>query len=66
MERASLLRLLLKDVRGAGFGILTTVEGLGGVIGPLVGALLWQISTPSAPFYLSGGLLLMALSAGTQ
>jgi MFS family permease len=61
-----LLRLLPKDVRGAGLGILMTVEGLGGVIGPLVGGLLWQVSTPSAPFYLSGGLLLIASSAATQ
>jgi hypothetical protein len=61
-----LLRLLPKDVRGAGLGILMTVEGLDGVIGPLVGALLWQVSTPSAPFYLSGGLLVIASSAATQ
>ena len=57
-----LLCLLPKDVRGAGLGILMTVEGLGGVIG----ALLWQVSNPSAPFYLSGGLLLIASSAATQ
>ena len=61
-----LLRLLPKDVRGAGLGILMTAEGLGGVIGPLVGGLLWQVMTPSAPFYLSGGLLLLASSAATQ
>ena len=61
-----LLRLLPKDVRGAGLGILMTAEGLGGVIGPLIGGLLWQVMTPSAPFYLSGGLLLLASSAATQ
>ena len=61
-----LLRLLPKDVRGAGLGILMTAEGLGGVIGPLIGGLLWQVMTPSAPFFLSGGLLLLASSAATH
>ena len=61
-----LLRLLPEDVRGAGLGILMTVEGMGGVIGPLVGGLLWQIANPSAPFFLSGGLLLFASGAATR
>ena len=42
------------------------VEGMGGVIGPLVGGLLWQWSHPAAPFYVSGGLLLLASGAATQ
>ncbi len=61
-----LLRLLPEDVRGAGLGILMTVEGMGGVIGPLVGGLLWQWSQPSAPFFLSGGLLLLASAAASR
>ena len=61
-----LLRLLPEDVRGAGLGILMTVEGMGGVIGPLVGGLLWQIANPTAPFFLSGGLLLLASGAATR
>jgi DHA1 family multidrug resistance protein-like MFS transporter len=61
-----LLRLLPEDVRGAGLGLLMTVEGMGGVIGPLVGGLLWQWSTPASPFYLSGGLLLLASVAASQ
>ena len=61
-----LLHLLPEDVRGAGLGILMTVEGMGGVIGPLVGGLLWQWSHPAAPFYLSGGLLLLASSAASK
>lgn len=58
-----LLNLLPADVRGAGLGIAMTVEGLGGVIGPIVGGLLWQWSNPSSPFYLSGALLLIAAGA---
>ncbi len=61
-----LLHLLPEDVRGAGLGILMTVEGMGGVVGPLVGGLLWQWARPSAPFYLSGGLLLLASGAASQ
>jgi MFS transporter, DHA1 family, multidrug resistance protein len=61
-----LLRLLPEDVRGAGLGILMTVEGMGGVIGPLVGGLLWQLGNPSAPFYVSGFLLLLAAVAATR
>jgi MFS family permease len=61
-----LLHLLPEDVRGAGLGILMTVEGMGGVIGPLVGGLLWQWSHPSAPFFLSGILLLIAASAASK
>ncbi|TMI92410.1 MAG: MFS transporter [Bacillati bacterium ANGP1] len=61
-----LLRLLPEDVRGAGLGILMTVEGMGGVIGPLVGGLLWQIADPAAPFFLSGGLLLLASGAAAR
>ncbi len=61
-----LLRLLPADIRGSGLGILMTVEGMGGVIGPLVGGLLWQWSHPSAPFYLSGSLLLLASGASVR
>ncbi|HYM92121.1 MAG TPA: MFS transporter [bacterium] len=61
-----LLRLLPVDIRGSGLGVLMTVEGMGGVIGPLVGGLLWQWSHPSAPFYLSGGLLLLASGASVR
>lgn len=61
-----LLRLLPADVRGAGLGILMTVEGMGGVIGPLVGGLLWQLADPSVPFYVSGILLLLASIAATR
>ncbi len=61
-----LLRLLPADVRGAGLGVAMTIEGMGGIIGPLVGGLLWQWSNPSSPFYLSGGLLLLAAGASTQ
>jgi MFS transporter, DHA1 family, multidrug resistance protein len=61
-----LLRLLPEDVRGAGLGILMTVEGMGGVIGPLAGGLLWQLADPSVPFYVSGILLLLASVAATR
>ncbi len=61
-----LLRLLPSDVRGAGLGVAMTIEGMGGVIGPLVGGLLWQWSNPSSPFYFSGGLLLVAAGASTR
>lgn len=61
-----LLRLLPSDVRGAGLGVAMTIEGMGGVIGPLVGGFLWQWSNPSSPFYLSGGLLLVAAGASTR
>ncbi len=59
-----MLRLLPDEVRGAGLGVAMTIEGMGGVIGPLVGGALWQWTNPSSPFYLSGGLLLIA--AGTS
>jgi MFS family permease len=61
-----LLHLLPDDVRGAGLGVAMTIEGMGGVIGPLVGGFLWQWSNPSSPFYLSGGLLLLAAGASAR
>ena len=61
-----LLRLLPSDVRGAGLGVAMTIEGFGGVIGPLVGGFLWQWWRPESPFYLSGGLLLVAAGASTR
>ncbi len=61
-----LVRLLPQDVRGAGLGFAMTIEGMGGVIGPLIGGLLWQWANPSSPFYLSGGLLLLAAGASTR
>ncbi len=61
-----LLHLLPEDVRGAGLGVAMTIEGMGGVIGPLVGGLLWQWSNPSSPFYFSGGLLLLAAGASAR
>ena len=42
-----LLRLLPADIRGSGLGIMMTVEGMGGVIGPLVGGLLLVASGAS-------------------
>lgn len=60
------LRMLPEDVRGAGLGVAMTIEGMGGVIGPVVGGLLWQLGKPESPFYLSGGLLLLAAGASTQ
>ncbi len=61
-----LLHLLPDDVRGAGLGVAMTIEGMGGVIGPLVGGFLWQWSNPSSPFYVSGGLLLLAAGASAR
>jgi len=61
-----LVRLLPDDVRGAGLGIAMTIEGMGGVIGPLVGGYLWQWTNPSSPFYFSGGLLLLAAGASAR
>jgi len=61
-----LLHLLPEDIRGAGLGVAMTIEGMGGVIGPLVGGLLWQWSNPATPFYFSGGLLLFAAGAAAR
>lgn len=61
-----LVRLLPSEVRGAGLGFAMTIEGMGGVVGPLIGGFLWQWTTPSWPFYVSGGLLLVAAAASTR
>jgi MFS transporter, DHA1 family, multidrug resistance protein len=61
-----LVRLLPPDVRGAGLGFAMTIEGMGGVVGPLIGGFLWQWTTPSWPFYVSGSLLLVAAGASTR
>jgi MFS transporter, DHA1 family, multidrug resistance protein len=61
-----LVRLLPQEVRGAGLGFAMTIEGMGGVVGPLIGGLLWQWTTPSWPFYVSGSLLLVAAGASTR
>lgn len=61
-----LLHLLPDDVRGAGLGAAMTIEGMGGVIGPLIGGFLWEWSNPSSPFYVSGGLLLLAAGASAR
>jgi MFS family permease len=61
-----LVRLLPPEVRGAGLGFAMTIEGMGGVVGPLIGGLLWQWTTPSWPFYVSGSLLLIAAAASTR
>ncbi|HEV2282159.1 MAG TPA: MFS transporter [bacterium] len=61
-----LVRLLPQDVRGAGLGFAMTIEGMGGVVGPLIGGFLWQWTNQSSPFYLSGVLLLLAAGASTR
>ena len=61
-----LVRLLPQDVRGAGLGFAMTIEGMGGVVGPLIGGLLWQWANPASPFFLSGGLLLLAAAASMR
>ena len=47
-------------------GYIAATFAFATVIGPLIGGLLWEWTSPSSPFFLSGGLLLIAAAASTR
>ncbi len=46
-----------REKRGAMWGMFMTIEGLGTALGPIVGGRLWDLVSPQAPFFLSGGVV---------
>lgn len=46
------------DKKGTLWGVFQTVDGLGSAAGPYLGGLLWDAAGPSAPFWLSAGVIL--------
>ncbi|MCL6548928.1 MAG: MFS transporter [Alicyclobacillus sp.] len=46
------------DKKGTLWGVFQTVDGLGSAAGPYLGGLLWDAVSPSAPFWLSAGVIL--------
>jgi DHA1 family multidrug resistance protein-like MFS transporter len=49
------------EKRGAVWGFFLTIEGSGMVVGPIVSGNLWDIIGPSAPFIMSGSVLIILL-----
>jgi MFS transporter, DHA1 family, multidrug resistance protein len=48
-----------KDKKATLWGVFMTVEGLGSAVGPYLGGLLWDKFSPSAPFWVSGAVILV-------
>ncbi len=46
-----------REKRAAMWGMFMTIEGLGTALGPIVGGRLWDLVSPQAPFFLSGGVV---------
>lgn len=49
------------DQQGSGLGINSSIGSLGRVLGPLYGGLLYDSIDPTAPFFISSGLLVLIL-----
>lgn len=47
------------DKKGALWGVFMTVEGLGSAAGPYLGGLMWDRINPSAPFWVSAGVIVV-------
>lgn len=47
------------DKKATLWGVFMTVEGLGTTLGPTVGGLVWDTFGPTAPFHVSGGVILL-------
>lgn len=45
------------DKKATLWGVFMTVEGIGSAVGPYLGGLLWDRVNPSAPFLVSGGVI---------
>jgi MFS family permease len=67
LERAIAADLLPEEVRGTGYGLLATVNGLGDFLSSVVVGLLWTAISPSAGFLYAailsvlGGLVILRL-----
>ncbi len=48
-----------RDKKATLWGVFMTVEGLGSAVGPYLGGLVWDKWSPSAPFWLSGAVILI-------
>jgi MFS transporter, DHA1 family, multidrug resistance protein len=59
-ENALVSDLCGDDRRGWGYGLHTTASGLGFTVGPLIGGWLYDLLTPTAPFYLNARVLLVS------
>ncbi len=47
------------DKKATLWGVFMTVEGIGSSVGPFVGGLVWDAFSPSAPFFVSAGVILL-------
>lgn len=56
---AVLDRSIDPDKKGALWGVFMTVEGFGSTIGPYLGGVVWDKVSPQAPFWVSGGVILV-------
>jgi MFS family permease len=61
MERAYAADLLAKDVRGTGFGLLTTVDGIGDLASSAIAGVLWTAFSYSWSFIYGAILALIAV-----
>jgi MFS family permease len=59
-EAALVADLTGEQARGAGFGMYTFAQGIGFIIGPLLGGWLYDTAGHAFPFYLNGAVLLLA------
>jgi len=59
LEKAVAADLLPGQLRGSGFGVLATVNGLGDCVSSIIVGFLWQAAHPAAGFLYSGTLSLI-------
>lgn len=48
-----------EDKKATLWGVFMTVEGIGSAVGPYLGGLVWDRISPNAPFWVSGGVILI-------
>ena len=63
LEKSLAAEILPKDVRGSGFGVLATVNGIGDLISSIAVGALWSSVSPAAGFAYAGIFMLIGAVA---
>ncbi|HEV2289687.1 MAG TPA: MFS transporter [Candidatus Acidoferrales bacterium] len=58
-EKSLAAELVTPEIRGTGFGVLATVNGLGDFVSSLVVGALWSAVAPAAGFYFGAGFMIL-------
>lgn len=53
-------KIVHTEVKGEVYGVYSVVGGIGAIMGPIIGGLLYDKVSIAIPFYINGSMLIMA------